>query len=147
MKYGFFDDQLMEYVITNPETPYPWINYLGSQDYFCLISNTGGGYSFYKDASKLRITRYRYNNVPHDTGGKYYYIYEDGEYWSPTWSPVKKDLTNYECRHGTGYTSISSKFKQLKSELIYFVPLNVDCEIHQLKLKNMSNEERELKLF
>src|SRR5690554_1389980 len=147
MKYGFFDDQLMEYVITNPETPYPWINYLGSQDYFCLISNTGGGYSFYKDASKLRITRYRYNNVPHDAGGKYYYIYENGEYWSPTWSPVKKDLIDYECRHGTGYTSISSKYKQLKPELDYFVPLNFDCEIHHLKLKNMSNEERELKLF
>ncbi len=147
MKFGFFDDQSKEYVVTNPETPYPWINYLGSQDYFCLISNTAGGYSFFKDASKLRITRYRYNNVPQDIGGKYYYIHEDGVYWSPTWSPVKRDLDYYECRHGLGYTKISGEYNLIKSDILYFVPLNADCEIHQVKLKNLDNRERNLKLF
>ena len=147
MKYGFFDDQSKEYVITNPKTPYPWINYLGSQRYFCLISHTAGGYSFYKDASKLRITRYRYNNVPHDVGGKYYYIYENGEFWSPTWLPVKNKLKNYQCRHGLGYTRISSEYNLLQSEILYFVPVDDDCEIHQVKLKNISNKTRNFKLF
>jgi cellobiose phosphorylase len=147
MKYGFFDDKSKEYVITNPKTPYPWINYLGSQAYFSLISNTAGGYSFYKDASKLRITRYRYNNVPQDAGGKYYYLYEDGVYWSPTWAPVKKDLDNYECRHGLGYTKITGEYNSIKTEILYFVPLNADCEIHQVKIKNLSDRERKLKLF
>ena len=95
MQYGKFDDKNREYVIKEPKTPYPWINYLGSQEYFCLLSNTAGGYSFYRDASKRRITRYRYNNVPADSGGKYYYICEDGDFWSPTWAPVKKELDFY----------------------------------------------------
>lgn len=147
MKFGYFDDNLKEYVITNPETPYPWINYLGSQSYFCLLSNTVGGYSFYKDASKRRITRYRYNNVPNDSGGKYYYLYEKGKYWSPTWGPVKTKLDKYECRHGMGYSKISSEKDNIETELLYFVPLKADCEIHHFTIKNNSNEKRTLQIF
>ncbi|MFW6022315.1 MAG: GH36-type glycosyl hydrolase domain-containing protein [Halanaerobiaceae bacterium] len=147
MKFGHFDDKNKEYVITEPKTPYPWINYLGSEAYFSLISNTAGGYSFYKDASKRRITRYRYNNVPTDVGGKYYYMYEDGEYWSPTWGPVKNDLDEYECRHGMGYTKIRGKKNGIDTEILYFVPLGANCEIHQLKVKNDSDKKRTIKLF
>ncbi|MFW6282389.1 MAG: GH36-type glycosyl hydrolase domain-containing protein, partial [bacterium] len=147
MKYGFFDDAKKEYVITEPKTPYPWINYLGSEAYFSLLSNTAGGYSFYKDASKRRITRYRYNNVPTDYGGKYYYFFEDGDVWSPTWAPVKKDLDEYECRHGIGYSSIRGVHKKIDTEILYFVPLGANCEIHQIKVKNESNKKREIKLF
>lgn len=107
MKYGYFDDAAREYVITRPDTPYPWINYLGEEDFFSLMSNTSGGYSFYKDARMLRLTRYRYNNVPTDAGGKYYYINENGDLWTPGWMPVKADLEKYECRHGLGYTVIT----------------------------------------
>ncbi|MEM2374074.1 MAG: glycosyl transferase, partial [Thermoproteota archaeon] len=106
MHYGYFDDEAQEYVITRPDTPTPWINYLGQEDYFAMISNTAGGYSFYKDARYRRITRYRYNSVPADQPGRYIYIRnaETGEYWSPTWQPVKRSLDSYECRHGLGYT-------------------------------------------
>ena len=107
MKFGFFDDANKEYVITSPKTPYPWINYLGTQEFFSLISNTAGGYHFYKDARLRRITRYRYNNVPVDMGGRYFYINDGGTIWSPGWSPVKTDLDSYECRHGMGYTAVS----------------------------------------
>ncbi|MFI5359270.1 MAG: GH36-type glycosyl hydrolase domain-containing protein [Halanaerobiales bacterium] len=147
MKFGYFDDSRKEYVITEPQTPYPWINYLGSEEYFVLLSNTAGGYSFYKDASKRRITRYRYNNVPTDAGGKYYYIYEDGHYWSPTWAPVKSELDEYQCRHGMGYSIIRGKRNQLDTEILFFVPLGANCEIHRVKIKNESNEKRSLKLF
>ncbi|NLM96115.1 MAG: glycosyl transferase [Halanaerobiaceae bacterium] len=147
MKFGFFDDNNKEYVITQPETPYPWINYLGSEAYFVLLSNTAGGYSFYRDASKRRITRYRYNNVPTDAGGKYYYIYENGEYWSPTWAPVKAELDNYECRHGMGYSKISSEKNEISTDILYFVPIGADCEIHRVKLKNTGERKRNLKLF
>ncbi|MFW6409679.1 MAG: GH36-type glycosyl hydrolase domain-containing protein [Halanaerobiales bacterium] len=147
MKFGYFDDNNKEYVIEKPDTPYPWINYLGSQSYFCLLSNTAGGYSFYKDASKRRITRYRYNNVPTDSGGKYYYIYENGDYWSPTWSPVKSKLDFYECRHGMGYSTITGEKNKLRCEITYFVPLNAECEIHYLHLKNTGNKTRDIKLF
>ena len=100
MKFGYFDDTNREYVITNPQTPYPWINYLGNEDFFSLISNTGGGYTFYKDARYRRLTRYRYNNVPMDNGGKYFYIKDGDTVWSPGWKPVKTPLDRYECRHG-----------------------------------------------
>ncbi|MEJ2543373.1 MAG: glycosyl transferase family 36, partial [Calditrichaceae bacterium] len=106
MKFGFFDDKNREYVITNPKTPYPWINYLGNEDFFSIISNTAGGYSFYKDARLRRITRYRYNNTPLDTNGKYFYINDDGDIWNPGWQPVKVNLDSYECRHGLGYSKI-----------------------------------------
>ena len=148
MKFGFFDDVSREYVITTPQTPYPWINYLGSQDYFALISNTAGGYSFYKDARLRRITRYRYNNVPLDLGGgKYYYINDSGDVWSPGWAPVKKDLDRYECRHGMGYTKISGERNGINTSITYFVPLNVNAEIHKVEIKNTSNTKKEIKLF
>ena len=94
MKFGHFDDVKKEYVISNPRTPYPWINYLGTQEFFSLISNTAGGYSFYKDARLRRITRYRYNNVPIDMGGRYFYIKDGETIWNPGWSPVKTELTS-----------------------------------------------------
>ncbi len=108
MEYGFFDDARSEYVITRPDTPYPWINYLGSEDFFSLMSNTSGGYTFYKDARLLRLTRYRYNNVPTDAGGHYFYINDNGTVWNPGWQPTQTKLDSYECRDGTGYTTITS---------------------------------------
>lgn len=148
MQYGFFDDLKREYVITTPQTPYPWINYLGSEDYFSLISNTAGGYSFYKDARLRRITRFRYNNVPLDLGGgKYYYINDGGDVWSPGWAPVKKDLENYECRHGMGYTKISGELKGISTSITYFVPLGINVEIHKVVVKNTSDVKKEIKLF
>ena len=147
MKFGYFDDQNKEYVITNPKTPYPWINYLGNQDFFSLISNTAGGYSFYKDARLRRITRYRYNNVPVDMGGRYFYINDDDNIWSPGWSPVKKDLEFYECRHGMGYTVISGKSNGLKAEVTFFVPNNYKGEVQKVTLKNEGTTPKEFKLF
>ena len=111
MKYGYFDDAQREYVITRPDTPLPWINYLGSETMFGLISNTAGGYSFYRDARLRRITRYRYNNVPLDTGGRCIYLRDQtsGEFWSPTGQPNRSALESYTCRHGLGYTTIESQ--------------------------------------
>lgn len=147
MKYGFFDDQNKEYVITTPKTPYPWINYLGTQEFFSLISNTAGGYCFYKDARLRRITRYRYNNVPIDMGGRYFYINDNGNLWSPGWSPVKADLDSYECRHGMGYTKITGSKNGISSEVLFFVPLNFNGEIHRVRVKNTTGENKSLKLF
>ncbi|MHB8064498.1 MAG: GH36-type glycosyl hydrolase domain-containing protein [Ruminiclostridium sp.] len=147
MKYGYFDDQNREYVITTPKTPYPWINYLGTQEFFSLVSNTAGGYCFYKDARLRRITRYRYNNVPIDMGGRYFYINDNGNLWSPGWSPVKTDLDSYECRHGMGYTKITGSKNGISSEVLFFVPLNFNGEIHRVRVKNTTNESKSLKLF
>ncbi|PYG89763.1 cellobiose phosphorylase [Ruminiclostridium sufflavum DSM 19573] len=147
MKYGFFDDQNKEYVITTPKTPYPWINYLGTQEFFSLISNTAGGYCFYKDARLRRITRYRYNNVPIDMGGRYFYINDNGTLWSPGWSPVKADLDSYECRHGMGYTKITGSKNGISSEVLFFVPLNFNGELHRVRIKNTTGENKSLKLF
>ena len=108
MKYGFFDDENREYVITTPKVPLPWINYLGNTEFFSLISNTCGGYSFFKDAKLLRITRYRYNDCPGDTNGKYFYIKDGDTVWNPGWQPVKTELDSYECRHGMGYSKFAS---------------------------------------
>src|SRR5659263_152886 len=109
MRFGSFDDKNREYVITTPETPYPWINYLGTEDFFSLISNTSGGYCFYKDARLRRLTRYRYNSAPVDNGGRYYYINDGKDVWTPGYMPVKTELDSYECRHGLGYTKIKSR--------------------------------------
>ncbi len=148
MKYGFFDDMNKEYVITTPTTPYPWINYLGSQDFFSLISNTTGGYSFYKDAKLRRITRFRYNNVPLDLGGgRYYYLYDEGDVWSPGWSPARRELDAYECRHGMGYTKITGERNCVQAEVTFFVPLNYNGEVHKLVLKNTSKQTKTMKLF
>jgi cellobiose phosphorylase len=132
MKYGYFDDINREYVITTPRTPYPWINYLGSENFFGLISNTAGGYCFYKDARLRRLTRYRYNNIPLDNGGRYFYIKDGEEYYSPSWMPVKKDLDDFECRHGMGYTKIKGIKNGLETEILYMVPAEDNAEIHRL---------------
>jgi cellobiose phosphorylase len=147
MKFGYFDDLNREYVITNPKTPWPWINYLGNDDFFSLVSNTGGGYSFFKDPRFRRITRFRYNNVPVDDNGKYFYIKEGENIWSPGWKPVKTELDNYECRHGLGYTKISGTKNGLSASVTYFVPLGKPAEIHRVQLKNISSGTKKFKLF
>ena len=146
MKYGYFDDQQKEYVITTPKTPLPWINYLGNEGFFSLISNTCGGYSFYKDAKLLRLTRYRYNNVPVDTNGKYYYIKDGDIIWNPAWQPTKTDLDSYECRHGLGYSRFMASKNGVKSKLTAFVPLHDNCEINHLVLTNDTDTVKELTL-
>lgn len=145
--FGHFDDQNKEYVITTPSTPYPWINYLGNDDFFSIISNTAGGYSFYRDARLRRITRYRYNNVPIDDGEKYFYINENGNVWSPGWKPVKSELDNYSCRHGMGYSIIGGSKNGLKCEIKFFVPLGLTCEIQMVTLKNEGNTVKSFQLF
>ncbi len=138
MRFGHFDDANREYVIERPDTPLPWFNYLGSEQYFGLISNTAGGYSFYRDARLRRLTRYRYNNVPLDSGGRYIYLRDQasGEYWTPSWQPMRKDLKEYTCRHGLGYTIIEAKQSGIKSVSTYFVPLGQNLEIWKLSLEN-----------
>ncbi len=147
MKYGHFDDDSREYVITNPKTPYPWINYLGNEDFFSLTSNTGGGYTFYKDAKFRRLTRYRYNNVPVDNGGKYFYIKDGDTTWSPGWKPVKTELDSYECRHGMSYTKFKSSKNGVQAEILQFIPLGFWGEIQKVSLTNNSTETKKLKLF
>ena len=147
MKFGFFDDERREYVINTPETPWPWINYLGNEDFFSLISNTAGGYSFYKDAKFRRLTRYRYNNVPMDNGGRYFYINDGGTVWSPGWKPVKTPLDEYECRHGLSYTKIKGEKDGLEAEVLFFVPLKSWCEVQKMKLTNNSGQKKNFKLF
>ncbi len=147
MKYGHFDDYSREYVITNPKTPYPWINYLGNKDFFSLTSNTGGGYTFYKDAKFRRLTRYRYNNVPVDDGGKYFYIKDGNTVWSPGWKPVKTELDSYECRHGMSYTKFKSSKNGVQAEVLQFIPLGFWGEIQKVSLTNNSSEVKKLKLF
>jgi len=149
MKYGYFDDQKREYVITQPDTPLPWINYLGCQAYFGIISNTAGGYSFYRDARLRRITRYRYNNAPYDFGGRYVYLRDDasGEFWSPSWQPTRHKLEEYSCRHGMGYTTIGSKYKGIEARTRYFVPLDENLEIWQLTVTNHRAQAAELSVF
>ncbi|MCX6030613.1 MAG: glycosyl transferase [Chloroflexi bacterium] len=177
MQYGHFDDSRREYVITRPDTPLPWINYLGSQAYFGLISNTAGGYSFYRDARLRRLTRYRYNNVPFDTGGRYIYLRDDSNaggletsagpsaatskppegsgaggheahpYWSPSWQPTRTPLEDYTCRHGLGYTVIASTYRGIRAETLYFVPLNHDLEIWRLTVTNQRAEPAQLSVF
>ncbi|WP_139905342.1 GH36-type glycosyl hydrolase domain-containing protein [Clostridium thermarum] len=147
MKFGYFDDLNKEYVITTPQTPYPWINYLGSQEFFGLISNTSGGYCFYKDARLRRITRYRYNNIPLDSNGRYYYVYDGGDYWTPGWMPVRKELQSYECRHGLGYTSITGRRNDVEVNQFIFVPLDFTGEVHKVTVKNASAEVKNISLF
>lgn len=146
MKFGHFDDENYEYVITNYKTPLPWINYFGQDGFFSLISNTCGGYTFYKDAKLRRITRFRYNNVPRDNGGRYYYINDNGVIWNPGFLPTKTKLDSYKCRHGLGYSIFESEKNKLKATLTCFVPLKDNCEINMLTLENTSNEEKEIVL-
>ncbi|MGA9349088.1 MAG: glycosyl transferase [Anaerolineae bacterium] len=149
MRYGYFDDQRREYVITRPDTPLPWINYLGNEAYFGLISNTAGGYSFYRDARLRRLTRYRYNNVPFDCSGRYIYLRDDdtGEFWSPSWQPTRREVENYFCRHGLGYTIIGSTCNGIGAQTRYFVPLGESLEVWQLTLTNRREEPANLSVF
>ena len=147
MKYGFFDDASKEYVITTPSTPSPWINYLGSDKFFSLISNTGGGYSFYRDAKLRRLTRYRYHNIPADTGSRFFYIKEGDNVWSPCYKPLKSKLNNYECRHGMGYTQILGSLNSLSASITFFVPLNDSCEIQRVTLVNEGLEKKSFTLY
>ncbi len=146
-EYGYFDDANREYVITDPKTPFPWINYLGNEDFFGLISNTGGGYNFYKDAKFRRITRYRYNSVPMDSVGRYFYVKDGDTVWNPGWKPTKTQLDSYECRHGLNYTRITGVKNGVKASVLYFVPLGVKAEIQKVTLTNETTETKRLKLF
>lgn len=149
MKYGNFDDVRKEYVINTPKTPYPWINYLGNEQFFGLISNTAGGYTFYRDARLRRLTRYRYNNIPLDTGGRYYYLrdHENNDFWTPGWMPVKRELDFYECRHGLGYTSITGERGGISVSQLAFIPLGYTGEVHRLTVKNTSSANKTVSLF
>ena len=149
MRYGHFDDERREYVITRPDTPLPWINYLGCEDYFGIISNTAGGYSFYRDARLRRLTRYRYNNAPLDLGGRYLYLRdeESGDSWSPSWQPTLGELDDYECRHGMGYTTIGSKRARIRVETRYFVPLGETLEIWRARVTNERSAPARFSLF
>ena len=146
MKFGYFDDKNNEYVITTPRTPYPWINYLGKNDFFSIISNTAGGYAFYKDARLRRLTRYRYNNVPLDSNGRYFYITDGETVWNPAWQPCQTELDFYECHHGFGYTRFLSSKNSLKSDLLFFVPDSENVEIQMLTLKNDSEKAKKISL-
>jgi cellobiose phosphorylase len=149
MRFGHFDDARREYVITRPDTPLPWLNYLGTEDYFALITNTAGGYSFYKDARLRRLTRYRYNNVPLDTGGRYLYVRdeESGDYWSPSWQPTQRKLDEYECRHGMSYTIIGARREGIRVQTRYFVPLGENLELWQMTIRNERKAPARLSVF
>ena len=145
--FGYFDDEHREYVITDPATPFPWINYLGNEDFFGLISNTAGGYDFYKDAKFRRITRYRYNSVPMDNVGRYFYVKDGDTVWSPGWKPCKTPLDRYECRHGMNYTRITGEKNGVETSVLFFVPLKTWAEVQKVTLTNKSNETKRLQLF
>ncbi len=145
--FGHFDDASREYVITRPDTPWPWINYMGTEDFFSLISNTAGGYCFYKDAKFRRILRYRYNGVPMDDGGRYYYIKDGNTIWNPGWKPCKTPLDSYECRHGMGYTRITGVKDGLKADVLFFVPLGHPCEVHRVRLSNTGIAPKRIQLY
>ncbi len=149
MRYGHFDNQRREYVILRPDTPLPWINYLGTDDFIGIISNTAGGYSFYRDARLRRLTRYRYNDVPADGNGRYVYVRDeyDGTYWSPTWQPTRRDLQGYSCRHGLGYTVIQATYGGIEAQTTYFVPLGETLEIWAMRLTNHRHQPARLSLF
>ncbi len=147
MKFGYFDDENREYVITTPRTPLPWINYLGCKDFFTLISNTCGGYTFYKDAKLLRMTRYRYNDVPNDINGKYFYIKEGDTIWNPGWKPTQTELDSYECRHGIGYSRFTGAKNKLEASVLTFIPMDDNCEISRIKLTNQGDSKKSISLF
>ena len=148
-RFGRFDDEAREYVITRPDTPLPWINYLGSEEYFALISNTGGGYSFFRDARLRRLLRYRYNDVPADTGGRFLYLRDDatGAVWSPSWAPVRTEVEDYACRHGLGYTTIGSTRNGIKAETLFLVPLGETLELWRTRVTNRRDARADLSLF
>jgi cellobiose phosphorylase len=147
--YGYFDDANLEYVITRPDTPLPWINYLGTDDFFGFVSNAAGGSSFYRDSRLRRLIRYRHNNAPFDVGGRYLYVRDDGDgaYWSPSWQPTRQPLDSYECRHGLSYTRIASSARLVSADILYFVPPGENCEVWRVRLRNERDRPCELSLF
>jgi cellobiose phosphorylase len=147
MSYGYFDDEAREYVITTPHTPHPWINYLGTEEFFGLVSHTGGGYTFYRDALMRRLTRWRYNNVPTDAGGRCYYLNDGGDVWSPTWAPAKAELDHFQARHGLSYTSITGARNGITCEVLFLVPLGATAEVHRVRLSNTTGRHRSFQLF
>lgn len=151
MRYGYFDDAHREYVVERPDTPWPWINYLGDDEYCGIISNNAGGYSYYQSAGENRLLRYRFNAVPCDRSGRYLYLRDasDGEYWSNSWSPTQKPLHEQqtECRHGQGYTRISSSYHGITSSALYFVPLDDPLEIWDFTIANTSDCVRNIDVF
>ena len=151
MQYGFFDDKNREYVIEKPDTPRSWSNYLGSTEYGAIITNNAGGYSFYKSAAQGRFMRLRFNVIPMDQPGRYFFIHDKDkkDFWSTSWQPVGKSLKEYksECRHGTAYTKISSEYSNIKTESLYFVPLGKTYECWHLKITNFDKVKRNLSVF
>lgn len=146
MKFGHYDDVNREYVIETPQTPYPWINYLGNEKFFSLISNTAGGYAFYTDARLRRLTRYRYNDIPLDSNGRYFYIKDGDTVWNPAWQPTQTPLDSYECRHGFGYTKFASEKNDVSAKVLCMVPNGVNCEVEMVTLKNEGKSEKKLSL-
>lgn len=148
MKYGYFDDANREYVIDRPDTPAPWVNYLGSPAYGAIISNNAGGYSFEKSGANGRILRYVFNNF--DQPGRYLYLRDNDskDYWSASWQPVGKDLSVYksECRHGMGYTRMTAEYDGISSEALYYVPLESAYEVWALTVENRCDRPRNLTL-
>ena len=147
MKYGFFDDQQKEYVIIRPDTPLPWINYLGTENFYGIISNTAGGYCFYQDSRLRRLTRYRYNNIPMDSNGRYLYIKDGDTIWNPMWKPMRVALDKYECRHGIGYTKITGQKNDLEVSSLFFIPLESRNEIWNVQIKNHSKEVKKIRMW
>ncbi|HEX2925386.1 MAG TPA: N,N'-diacetylchitobiose phosphorylase, partial [Ruminiclostridium sp.] len=151
MKYGYFDDENKEYVITRPDTPTPWSNYLGSTEYGALITNNAAGYSFVKSGSEGRLLRFRFNAVAPDMPGRFIYIRdrETGDYWSASWQPTGKDLSEYKsvCRHGTAYTVISSDYREITTETLYYVPLGQEHEVWHFKIRNNDSKKRRISVF
>ena len=145
--YGYFDDAKREYVIKRPDTPLPWLNYLGQDEFFGLCTNTAGGYTFWRDAKLRRLTRYRYNNIPYDLGGRYLYVNDGGSVWNPGWKPVKAKLDHYECRHGMGYTRITGAKGGLEVETLFFVPNRENCEVWKVTVRNQSAATKKVKLY
>ena len=146
-KYGHFDDEKRQYVITRPDTPLPWINFLGSNDFYGIISNTAGGYTFYRDARLRRLTRYRYNNVPLDSNGKYLYIKDGDTVWNPTAKPTNTPLDNYECRHGLGYSILTGVKNGLEVKLTFFIPTDQTIEIMDVRIRNITNKDKSIRLW
>ncbi len=149
MRYGHFDDEAREYVITRPDTPLPWINYLGDEDYFALVSNTAGGYSFYRDARLRRLIRYRYNAAPLDVGGRFLYLRDDdsGDYWNPGWQPTQRELDEYACRHGLGYTTIAAARGGIRAETLYLVPQGETLEVWRTRVTNERSTPARVSVF
>ncbi len=145
--YGYFDDANREYVILRPDTPLPWLNYLGQDDFFGLCTNCGGGYTFYRDAKLRRLTRYRYNEIPYDNNGRYLYVKDGDTVWSPTWKPTRTPLDRYECRHGLGYSRITAEKNGVEVEMLFFIPNSETVELWKTTVRNKSGKKKNLQLF